>query len=585
MDVTSRTLNVVASVIRYTHGDRVCVARVEMLFTLAGMAIVLRNVRVPNVPIRSQHVNCAKGFISKFKVSLPIFKFDTISPSSSSPMRFFVPLSFATTAFAVFTYEETTIDLLQAGIKAEEITVQGVVKHNLERIDALNHKGPKLKGVIETTPAALEVATKQDKATSSPKGLLHGIPILIKDNIATKGDGLTACAGSLAMEGNFAPEDVFVVKKLREAGAIISDMPIWSSGPIGGVSLVAPWSARGGITKNSYVLTAPTPGSSSGFAVSVAANMIPVSIGTETDGIIVSPSSVKALVGMKPTLGLISRTRIIPISSRQDSAGPMGRPVRDVALVLEAIAGYDPRDPRSKDVAVPKYSQSLQAKPTSFKNVHIAISEAFIKAIQWLEAQGATIVKAPLPNAQDITESKCAFTLLKTEFREDVETYLGTLSWKVGVTPMKTLKDITDYIAAHPKTELNVLDQTLMLASLAAPSRTNQTYIDLLKLCNDLAITNGIDKYFNDTQTEGIVSLTDAWGQPTSPDYAAIAAYPILTVPLGYNSSFPFGISFVGKPFTEEKLLQYGYVFEQASKARIPPDVFGCHSQLSKKIR
>ncbi|KAF0720575.1 Aste57867_215 [Aphanomyces stellatus] len=486
-------------------------------------------------------------------------------------MRLFMPLSFAVAAYATtFNYEETTIELLQAGLKAKEITAQGIVEHYLERIDALNHKGPKLNGVIETTPAALDVAKEQDKDSCGSRGLLHGIPILIKDNIATKGDDLTACAGSLAMEGNVAPEDAFVVKKLREAGAIIlghANMVEWANWRSlnGGI----PWSARGGTAKNPYVLSVTTSGSSSGSAVSVAANMIPVSIGSETDGSIVSPSSLQALVGLKPTLGLVSRTGIIPISSRQDSAGPMGRTVRDVALVLEAIAGHDPRDPRSKDVVVPKYSQSLQANATLLKNVRIAISKeansnangatsdyvnAFDKAIQWFEAQGATI-----------------FTLLTTEFREDVEMYLSTLSWKAGVTPMKTLKDITDYNAAHPDTELNVMDQTLMLASLAAPSRTNQTYIDALKQCTDLAITNGIDKYFKDTQADVTVALTDAWGRSASPGYSAIAGYPILTVPLGYSSSVPFGISFVGKPFTEEKLLQYGYAFEQATKARIPP--------------
>ncbi|KAF0720574.1 Aste57867_214 [Aphanomyces stellatus] len=504
-------------------------------------------------------------------------------------MRLFMPLSFATTAFAAFNYEETTIDLLQAGLQAKEITVQGIVEHYLERIDALNHKGPKLNGVIATTPAALEVAKEQDKDSCGSRGLLHGIPILIKDNIATKGDGLTACAGSLAMEGNIAPEDSFVVKKLREAGAIIlgqANMVEWANWR--SLTGAAAWSARGGTAKNPYVLSMPTSGSSSGSAVSVASNMIPVSIGSETGpyGSIVSPASLQALVGMKPTIGLVSRTGIIPLSSRQDSAGPMARTVRDVALVLEAIAGHDPRDPRSKDVAVPKYSQSLQANPTPFKNVRIAISEeansiangfstayveSFNKAIQWFEAQGATIVKAPLPNAQAITESKCASTLLTTEFREDVEAYLGTLSWKAGVTPMKTLKDITDYNAAHPDTELNVMDQSLMLASLVAPSRTNQTYIDTLKQCNDLAITNGIEKYFKDTKADVTVALTDSWGQAASPGYPAIAGYPILTVPLGYNASFPFGISFVGQPFTEEKLLQYGYAFEQATKARIPP--------------
>ncbi|KAF0687408.1 Aste57867_20844 [Aphanomyces stellatus] len=504
-------------------------------------------------------------------------------------MRLFMPLSFAVAAYAAtFNYEETTIDLLQAGLQAKEITVQGIVEHYLERIDALNHKGPKLNGVIETTPAALDVAKEQDKDSCGSRGLLHGIPILIKDNIATKGDGLTACAGSLAMEGNIAPEDSFVVKKLRDAGAIIlghANMVEWANWR--SLTGDADWSARGGITKNPYVLTAHTSGSSSGSAVTVAANMIPVALGSETDGSIVSPANRQALVGLKPTIGRVSRTGVIPISSRQDSAGPMGRTVRDVALVLEAIAGHDPRDPRSKDVAVPKYSQSLHINPNPFKNLRIAISkeandvangmsqphvDAFAKAIQWFEAKGATIVYAPLPNAQNITDSNCEFTLLQTEFREDIDSYLSTLSWKTSVAPMKTLKDITDYNTAHPDTELNVMDQSLMLASLAAPSRTNQTYIDLLKQCNDLAITNGIDKYFKDTKADVTVALTDAWSTgPASPGYPAIAGYPILTVPLGYNASVPFGISFVGQAFTEEKLLQYGFAFEQATKARVPP--------------
>ncbi|KAF0687407.1 Aste57867_20843 [Aphanomyces stellatus] len=493
----------------------------------------------------------------------------------------------ATNATA-FNYEETTIDLLQAGLQAKEITVQGIVEHYLERIDALNHKGPKLNGVIETTPAASNVAKEQDKDSCGSRGLLHGIPILIKDNIATKGDGLTACAGSLAMEGNIAPEDSFVVKKLRDAGAIIlghANMVEWANWR--SFTADSDWSARGGTAKNPYVLTAPTSGSSSGSAVAVAANMVPVSLGTETDGSIVSPANRQALVGMKPTLGLVSRTGIIPISSRQDSAGPMGRTVRDVALVLEAIAGHDPRDPRSQNVVVPKYSQSLQANPNPFMNVRIAISKeandvangvsqahvhAFAKAIQWFEAKGAIIVYAPLPNAKKITDWNCEFVLLRTEFREDVEAYLSTLSWKAGVTPMTSLKDIIDFNDAHPETELNVMDQSLLIASLAAPSRTDQAYIDLLKECNDLAINKGIDKYFRDTQADVVVALTDVWSDgPASPGYPAIAGYPILTVPLGYNASVPFGISFVGQAFTEEKLLQFGCAFEQENKARIPP--------------
>ncbi|KAF0687406.1 Aste57867_20842 [Aphanomyces stellatus] len=511
-------------------------------------------------------------------------------------MRLFAPLSLAMAASAAtFPFEETTIDQLHAGLKANEITVQGIVEHYLERIDALNHKGPHLNGVIETATTALDVAKQQDKATSSPKGILHGIPILLKANIATKGDGLTACAGSLAMEGNIAPEDAFVVKKLREAGAIIlghANMVEWANWR--SISGGIPWSARGGITKNPYVLTAPTSGSSSGSAVSVAANMIPVSIGTETgmhpskiSGSITSPSNRHSVVGLKPTVGLVSRSGIVPLSLRQDSPGPVGRTVRDVALVLEVIAGHDPKDAQSKDVVVPKYSQSLQTNSNPFKNLRIAISkeansvtngmlqahvDALAKAIQWFEANGATIVYAPLPNAKKIADSKCEYALLQSDFREDIDSYLSTLTWKTGVPPMKSLKDITDYNTAHPDTELKVLDQSLMLASLAAPSRNNQSYIDLLKQCNDLAVTNGIDKYFKDTHADVIVAVTDAWGNgPESPGYPGIAGYPILTVPLSYVYSIPFGLSFVGQAFTEEKLLQYGYAFEQANKARIPP--------------
>ncbi|KAF0702027.1 hypothetical protein AaE_016172 [Aphanomyces astaci] len=369
--------------------------------------------------------------------------------------------------FDTFNYTETTIDKLQDAIVSQQLSAEEIVQHYLDVIDQLNHNGPQLNAVIETSPTALAQAIAQDR-NGTRSGLLHGIPILIKDNIATSGDGLTACAGSFAMEGNIAPRDAFLVQKLRAAGAIVlghANMVEWANWR--SLTESVDWSARGGIAKNPYVLTARTAGSSSGSGSTVAANMIPVAIGTETDGSIVGPASFQSVVGLKPTVGLVSRTGVIPFSARQDSPGPMGRTVADVARVLEAIAGFDPTDPASKDAPVPEYSQTYNAL-TSFKNVRAHI-DAFNQGVEKLKTLGADIVYAPYPNAAAISKSKCQvrvvdimfwiFDALTTEFKVDVEAYLSTLTWKEGVTPMKTLQDITDYNAAHPDTELNVLGQ------------------------------------------------------------------------------------------------------------------------------
>ncbi|ETV74262.1 hypothetical protein H257_11196 [Aphanomyces astaci] len=489
--------------------------------------------------------------------------------------------------FDTFNYTETTIDKLQDAIVSQKLSVKEIVQHYLDVIDQLNHKGPQLNGVIETSPTALAQAIAQDR-NGTRSGLLHGIPILIKDNIATTGDGLTACAGSFAMEGNIAPRDAFLVQKLRAAGAIVlghANMVEWANWR--SVTDTVDWSARGGITKNPYVLTAPTTGSSSDPALTVAANMIPVAIGTESDTSIVAPASFQSVVGLKPTVGLVSRTGVIPLSARQDSPGPMGRTVADVARVLQAIAGFDPTDSASKDAPVPEYSQTYNAL-TSLKNVRVAISKqandyttnenlspahvnAFNKGVETLKKLGADIVYAPYPNAAAISKSECDVPMT-TEFKVDLEAYLSTLTWKEGVTPMKTLQDITDYNAAHPDTELNVLDQSLMLQSLNSPNKTSSTYLDALALCQDLAVTNGIEKYIKDTQADVIFALTLTWSlAPNSPGYHSIAGWPILSVPLGYDHSVPFGVSFVTPKYHEEKLLQNGYLFEQSTKARVAP--------------
>ncbi|RQM30636.1 hypothetical protein B5M09_013653 [Aphanomyces astaci] len=419
-------------------------------------------------------------------------------------MRIVLPFALASAVqaavscgFDTFNYTETTIDKLQDAMKfiGEVLTGANHAQHYLDMIDQLNHNGPQLNAVIETSPTALAQAIAQDR-NGTRSGLLHGIPILIKDNIATTGDGLTTCTGSFAMEGNIAPRDAFLVQKLRAAGAIVlghANMVEWANWRTLTESVDwryhpllltmfhtnSPRSARGGITKNPYVLTARTTGSSSGSGSTVAANMIPVAIGTET--------------------GLC----------------PMGRTVADVARVLEAIAGFDPTDPASKDAPVPEYSQTYNAL-TSFKKIRVAISkeahditknkllsqahiDAFNQGVEKLKTLGADIVYAPYPNAAAISESKCEFVALTTEFKVDVEAYLSTLTWKEGVTPMKTLQDITDYNAAHPDTELNVLDQSLLLLSLNGPNQSSSVYLDALAVCQDLAVTNGIEKYIKDT--------------------------------------------------------------------------------------
>ena len=495
------------------------------------------------------------------------------------------------TPLPAFELEEATIADLQAGMKSGKYTSQRLCQLYLARIQSMDKTGPNLHAVIETNPDALAIATQlaAERKAGKVRGPLHGIPVLIKDNIAT-GDKMLTTAGSLALAGAPAPRDAFVAKKLRDAGAVIigkTNLSEWAN--FRSTHSVSGWSGRGGQCKNPYATDRNPCGSSSGTGAGISANFATVGVGTETDGSIVCPSGANSLVGLKPTLGLVSREGIIPIAQSQDTAGPMCRTVTDAAILLGALAGTDPADVATarQPAGPPDYTKSLD--PNGLKGARIGVARGAFgnpegdrlnnAAIEVLKAQGATIVDpVEIPHMKDYGDQE--YTVLLYEFKDGLNAYL---EWLGAANPMKTLADLIAYNDAHKDTELTYFGQEIFTQAQEKGPLSDDAYVEALAHCRRMSRAEGVDVAFAKDKLDAIVAPTGgpAWlidlvngdcsGGGGNSSIAAVAGYPTITVPVGYSYGLPLGMSFIGKPWTEATLIKFAYAYEQAAKARRAP--------------
>jgi amidase len=491
-----------------------------------------------------------------------------------------------------FEFDEATIAELQAAMKSGRESAKSLAKKYLQRISDIDKRGPALNSIIEINPDALSIAQALDKERKlkGPRGPLHGIPVLLKDNIDTH-DRMMTTAGSLALLGSIAPRDSFVAQKLREAGAVIlgkTNLSEWAN--FRGERSTSGWSGRGGQTHNPYALDRNPSGSSSGSGVAVAANLCAGAIGTETDGSIISPSTLCGIVGVKPTLGLISRAGIIPIAHSQDTAGPMTRTVTDAAILLGALTGVDPRDSAtdsSRGKSHQDYTQFLDAN--GLRGARIGVARRFFRsarisaklleaALEEMKRQGAILVDpADDPALGSFGDSEQEVLLY--EFKTDLNAYLASLGPKA---PVRTLKEVIEFNERNKDKELPYFGQETFLKAQEKGPLTEKAYLDALDKCRRLSRTEGIDAVMNKHQLDAIVApsggpagKTDliygnrGFGGSSSP--AAVAGYPNITVPAGQVFGLPFGISFMGRAYSEPTLLKLAFAFEQATKARKPP--------------
>jgi amidase len=487
---------------------------------------------------------------------------------------------------------ETSIETLQEGIASGAYSARSIVEGFIARIEAIDRNGPALRSVIELNPDALVIADGLDRERTEKgaRGPLHGIPVLLKDNIDTA-DRMATTAGSLALVGSRPPADAFLVQQLRKAGAVIlgkTNLSEWAN--IRSSRSTSGWSGRGGLTRNPYALDRNTSGSSSGSAVAVAASLCAAAVGTETDGSIVSPSSLNGIVGIKPTVGLISRTGVIPISHSQDTAGPMGRTVRDATLLLAGLVGIDAEDGATvvrRGKMVEEYAHALV--PGGIKGArigvvrkyfgfHPAVDEVMAGVLDVLKHEGAVLVDpADIPTLGKFESDE--FTVLLYELKHDLNAYLD----RVGASAqVHSLKDVIAFNEAHRDTEMPYFGQEIFLKAEAKGPLTGKEYRTALANCRRLSRREGIDAVMNKHRLDALLAATDspAWvtdlalgdhfvgGSSTA---AAVAGYPSVTVPAGFVFGLPVGVSFFGRAWSEAVLIRLAYGFEQATKARKKP--------------
>ncbi len=475
---------------------------------------------------------------------------------------------------------------------AGETSSEEIVAAYLKRIAEIDDSGPRLNAVIATFPDAIDQARRLDAERKSGKvrSPLHGIPVLVKDNIEVAGPVPTT-AGSLALKDNITNRDAPMVARLREAGAIIlgkTNLSEWANIRSGGST--SGWSAVGGLTRNPHVLDRNTCGSSSGSGAAAAANLAPLTIGTETDGSIVCPSSVNGIVGFKPTLGLVSRSRIVPISHSQDTAGPMTSTVRDAALLLTAMAGSDPSDPatveadkRKKDYAANLTGDALKGMRLGVPRDRIgdnpAIKARFEAALDVLRKQGAEIVDIADTRKGFDGLGEAEFEVLMVELKADLNAYLARTPPTVKT---RTLEEVIAFNKAEAA-ELRWFGQELFDLAQSKKGLDDPGYKEALAKSKRLAGPEGIDRLLRENKVDLLVSPTtgvawktdlvngDQYSGPSASALPAIAGYPHLTVPMGTIEGLPLGISFVGTAWDDERVLRAGYAYEQASKARVEP--------------
>ena len=494
---------------------------------------------------------------------------------------------------ALFELEEATIDDLQSWMASGRMTSRSITQRYLERIASLDRKGPALRHVIETNPEALAIAASLDRERKAGhvRGPLHGIPILLKDNLDTA-DRMTTTAGSLALAGSHPLQDSTVAAKLRGAGAVLlgkANLSEWAN--FRSTHSTSGWSARGGQAKNPYVLDRNPCGSSSGSAGAVAANLCAVAIGTETDGSIICPSAINGIVGIKPTVGLVSRAGIVPISHTQDTAGPMARTVRDAAILLSAIAGMDSRDQATaayRGVASPDYTINLNTDGLRGARIGVArngffagttpADKAVDDAIALMKTRGAVIVDpADIGNVNKIAENE--FDVLLYEFKADLNAYLASLG---PTAPVKSLHEIIDFNEKHKNQEMPWFGQEILIQSQAKGPLTEKKYLDELAGNLKLARADGIDATMDKYNLDALIApaggpawvtdlLTGDHFSEGNSGPAAIAGYPNISVPVGFAHGLPIGISFFGRAWSEATLIKIAYAFEQATKHRRPP--------------
>src|SRR4051812_25044454 len=489
--------------------------------------------------------------------------------------------------------EEATVAQLQSWMREGRYTSRQLTDAYLDRIDAIDRHGPSLRAVIGLNPDARSIADGLDRERRDNRlrGPLHGIPILVKDNIDT-GDRMLTTAGSVALDGAPAPADAFVVARLRAAGAVIlgkTNLSEWAN--FRSTHSTSGWSARGGLVRNPYVLDRNACGSSSGTGAAIAANLASVGVGTETDGSIVCPSAANGLVGIKPTVGLVSRTGIVPISHTQDTSGPMARTVADAAALLTAMAGVDPADrasEASRGYAGRDYVTSLDAG--ALRNARIGVArkryfgyhaatDALIgRAIADLRAKGATIVD-PADIATGKALSDCELPILLHEFKADLNSYLATRGPTVRV---HSLDELIAFNLREQARELPYFGQELFLQAQRTGGLDAKPYQSALARCRTLSREQGIDAVLQKYHLDALIAPTGspAWKTDlakgdtflgASSEPAAIAGYPSVTVPAGFVDGLPVGMSFIGAAWSEPRLIALAYAYEQATRHRRPP--------------
>ena len=489
-----------------------------------------------------------------------------------------------------FELDELTISELQDGMKSGRFTASSLVKKYLDRIEEIDKKGPAINSVIETNPDAVSIAEALDneRKQKGMRGPLHGIPILIKDNIDTA-DRMMTTAGSLALVGSHPAQDAFVVKKLRAAGAVIlgkTNLSEWAN--IRSNHSSSGWSGRGGQTRNPYALDRNPCGSSSGSGSAAAASLCAAAVGTETDGSVVCPSSANSLVGIKPTLGLISRSGIIPIAHSQDTAGPMARTVSDAAALLAAMVGVDPTDPATRGQKLfTDYTQFLDREGLKGARIGIVrknfgfndrVDTLMGDHIGLMKKLGAVIVDpADIPTSGKFDDSE--LEVLLYELKADLNKYLGGLG---SSAPVHSLKEVIEFNEKNRDREMPYFGQDLFIKAEAKGPLTEKKYTQALAKNHLLTRTQGIDFVMRKNRLDALVAPTG--GPPWPTDWingdhftggyssaSAVAGYPHVPVPAGYVFGLPVGISFFGAAWSEPKLIQYAYAFEQATKARRTP--------------
>jgi amidase len=516
---------------------------------------------------------------------------DLLALAAAAAAAALLPSSARAADIPAFEWEEAPIPKLRAALDSGKTTAVALAEAFLARIGAVDKAGPAVNSVIELNPDALAIAAALDEERKTkPRGPLHGLPVLVKDNLDSH-DKMMTTAGSLAMLGSIPPQDSTVVKKLREAGAVLlgkTNLSEWAN--FRGSRSTSGWSARGGLTKNPYVLDRNPSGSSSGSAVAVSANLCAAAIGTETDGSIISPSTVCGIVGLKPTVGLVSRAGIIPISASQDTAGPMARTVTDVAIVLGAIAGPDERDPAtaaSEGKSHRDYTQFLDKD--GLRGARIGVPRQMFRggslatpvyeaAIETLKKAGAILIDpVNIPSLSRLGDAE--FQVMLYEYKAGLNAYFAGLGEKASI---RSLQDVIDFNNKHKDKELLYFGQEHMIRAQEKGPLTDKAYLDAREKCRKLTREEGIDAVMNEHKLDALVApsggpagTTDLLygdrGVGGSSSAAAVSGYPNITVPAGNVHGLPVGFSFFGRAWSEPVILRLAYAFEQSTQARFAP--------------